>query len=89
MPTLTRFMVQAYTRDDAGDLVADDPLQFHCPVEANERLLQLRDKRAGVVAYRWIGDMKTGETGRISLLSQSGSLPIYAAIALGIEDHAA
>ncbi|MCP1557820.1 UNVERIFIED_ORG: hypothetical protein M2438_001904 [Methylobacterium sp. SuP10 SLI 274] len=33
--------------------------------------------------------MKTGETGRISLLSVSGSLPQFAAIALGIEDHAA
>ena len=89
MPTLTRFMVQAYQRNDAGELIAEEPLRFHCPDEARSRLVELSGKRAGVVAYSWVGDMRTGETGRISLLSQSGSLPTYAAIALGIEDHAA
>lgn len=82
-------MVQAYRRDDDGDLIAEEPLQFHCPDEARQRLEELSDRRAGVVAYSWIGDMKNGETGRISLLSVSGALPKFAAIALGIEDHAA
>jgi acetylglutamate kinase len=89
MPTLTRYMVQAYKRGEGGDLIADEPLKFHCPIEARERLDDLAGKRAGVVAYSWTGDMRTGETGKISLLSQSGSLPVYAAIALGIEHHAA
>ncbi|UYW25717.1 hypothetical protein OKC48_20955 [Methylorubrum extorquens] len=89
MPTLTRFMVQAYKRDEGGDLIAEEPLQFHCPDEARQRLSDLSNKRAGVVAYSWIGDMKTGETGKINLLCVSGSLPKFAAIAQGIEDHAA
>ncbi|WP_456016708.1 hypothetical protein [Methylorubrum populi] len=89
MPTLTRFMVQSYRQDKQGELVADEPLKFHCPYEARAQMERLAKNRAGVVAYSWVGDMKTGELGRINLLSRSGSLPVYAAIALGIEEHAA
>lgn len=89
MPTLTRFTVQSYRRNDAGDLVAEDPLHFHHPDQARQRLEYLATRRAGVIAYKWMGNMRTGEMGRISLLCRSGVVPKYAAIALGLDDEAA
>ena len=89
MPTLTRFTMQSYDRNRKGDLVADEPRQLSSPQEAIEAAAGVADRKAGVVAYMWRGDPKTGETGAISVLSRFGALPRYAAIALGIEEHAA
>lgn len=89
MPTLTRFMVQGYEWNSVGDLVADEPVRCDGPGEAIEKAKQLAERKAGIVAYSWAGDPRTGETGKIILLSRCGALPKYAAIALGIEDHAA
>jgi hypothetical protein len=89
MTTLTRFMVQSYERARGGDLIADEPIKTDSPEEAVRLADERGAKSAGAVAYTWIGDMRNGESGRIVLLSRRGALPKYAAIALGIEEHAA
>lgn len=89
MPSITRFMVQAYRRTEEGDFIAEEPQRFDSPQEAESRAEELGSKCSGVVAYSWTGDMKNGETGKIKLLTMRGAVPVFAAIALGIEDVAA
>ncbi|GJD59816.1 hypothetical protein [Methylobacterium dankookense] len=87
MPSLTRFMAQGYTRLDDGLMRADEPLRFMTPGEAIDEVERLAPRRAGAVAYKWVGDERNGETGRISLLRHVGVIPVYVALALGIEEE--
>lgn len=86
MPVVARFTVQGYVHGRDGDLVADEPIRCESPEEAREKAAALAERKAGIVAYWWNGDMRTGEEGRIRLLMHDGELPLYAALALGIEN---
>lgn len=76
VPVVERFMFQAFRRNRAGDLVADEPVQAASPEEAVAKAETIENRVAGVLAYRWQGDMRTGEEGRLVVLKRSGVLPL-------------
>ena len=87
MTILIRFMSQGYMRLDDGLLRAEEPKRFLTPSEAIEEAERPAARRSGAVAYKWVGDERTGEIGRISLLRHVGVIPVYVALALGIEEE--
>ena len=76
MPVVDRFMVQVFRRNRDGELVGDDPIQTGSPEEAVTKAESLEKRASGVLAYRWKGDMRTGEQGRLTVLKRSGALPL-------------
>ena len=75
MPVVDRFLVQVFRRDRNGDLIGEDPIQTSSPEEAILKAKLLEKRASGVLAYRWKGDMRTGEQGRLIVLKRSGALP--------------
>lgn len=76
MPVVDRFMVQAFRRNPTGELIADDPIQTSSPEEAIQKAKTIEQRVSGVLAYRWKGDMRTGEDGRLTILTRVGVLPL-------------
>jgi hypothetical protein len=76
VPVVERFMFQAFRRNRSGDLVADEPVQTPSPEDAVIQAEAIEKRVAGVLAYRWKGDMRTGEQGRLVVLRRSGVLPL-------------
>lgn len=76
MPVVERFMFQTFRRDRAGDLIGEEPIQASSPEEAISRAEAVENRVAGVLAYKWKGDMRTGEQGRVVILKRFGVLPL-------------
>lgn len=77
MPVVERFLVQVFRRDSEGDLIGDDPIQEPSPEAAVSKAQALEKRVAGVLAYKWRGDMRTGEQGRLVILKRFGVLPLH------------
>jgi hypothetical protein len=76
VPVVERFLVQVFRRDIEGDLIGDDPIQEPSPEAAVSKAEALEKRVAGVLAYKWRGDMRTGEQGRLVILRRFGVLPL-------------
>lgn len=76
MPVVERFLVQVFRRDSEGDLIGGEPIQAPSPEEAISKAEALEKRAAGVLAYKWKGDMRTGEQGRLVILKRFGVLPL-------------
>ncbi|WP_342106331.1 hypothetical protein [Methylobacterium sp. SI9] len=76
MPVVERFMFQVFRRNNEGDLIGDDPVQMPSPEEAVIQAEALEQRVAGGLVYKWKGDMRTGEQGRLVVLKRFGVLPL-------------
>lgn len=76
VPVVERFMVQVFRRDGEGDLIGDEPIQEPSPEAAVSKAEALEKRATGVLAYKWRGDMRTGEQGRLVILKRFGVLPL-------------
>jgi hypothetical protein len=75
VPTIERFMVQAYREGVGGGLEPDEPMRAPSAADAIRIAEGIQQKRVGVVAYAWRGDPKNHEIGKLVVLKQIGVLP--------------
>lgn len=75
MPTIERFMVQAYREGAGGEIEADEPIRAPSAAIAAQIADELSGRKVGVIAYAWRGDPRNQEIGRLVVLTQIGVLP--------------
>ncbi len=71
----TIFVVQAFTQDDDGRLVADTPVPARNELDAKDRALRMKGTKAGVIAFSRTGDISIGEYGDAVILASYGDIP--------------
>jgi hypothetical protein len=71
----TIYVVQAFRREETGELVAETPEAAKDEAHARERALRLKDRYAGVIAFSRTGDMDLGEYEDAVVLARFGSIP--------------
>lgn len=81
MPTIERFMVQAYRESVAGGIEAEEPVRTPSAGDAIRTAKEMVSKKVGVIAYAWRGDPRNHEIGKLVVLMQSGVLPFCVALA--------
>lgn len=86
MPVLERFSVQAYSLNQDGSLSASDVVRLHSPEAAEAYARDLAERKDGVIAYEWRGDLGTGEEGKLKPLHHQGVLPEWVMLAFDL-DH--
>lgn len=75
MPTIIRFLVQAYREGADGRLRPEEPCSFHSPDDARSEAERRAKRGRRVVAVRWRGDPWLGDPGEVTPLLRIGEIP--------------
>jgi hypothetical protein len=75
MANITYYVAMGFERDEAGDLVALDPLEAQSSTQAISRARVLAATKAGAIAFSRTGDPDVGEFEDAKLLWQAGDIP--------------
>ena len=75
MANITYYVAMGFERDEAGDLVALDPLEAQSSTQAISRARVLAATKAGAIAFSRTGDPDVGEFADAKVLWQAGDIP--------------
>ena len=75
MGTITYYVAMGFERDEAGDLVALDPVEAQSSTQAISRARTLATTKAGAIAFSRTGDPDVGEFEDAKVLWQAGDIP--------------
>jgi hypothetical protein len=71
----TVYVVQAFSRDKAGQLVAEPPVPAKSAADAKDRALRMKDVRTGVIVFSRTGDLELGEYDDAVVIARYGEVP--------------
>ena len=75
MSNVTYYVAMGFERDEAGELVAMDPVEAQSSTQAISRARSLAAKKAGAVAFSRTGDPDLGEFTDAVVLFSAGVVP--------------
>jgi len=75
MSVVTYYVAMGFERDEAGELVAMDPLEVRTPSAAVARARSLAATKAGAVAFSRTGDPELGDFADAVILFAQGEVP--------------
>ena len=75
MGVVTYYVAMGFERDEAGELVAMDPLEVRTPSAAVARARSLATTKAGAVAFSRTGDPELGDFADAVILFAQGEVP--------------
>ena len=75
MSNVTYYVAMGFERDEAGDLVAMDPLEAPTPSTAVARARSLATTKAGAIAFSRTGDPELGDFADAVILFSAGEVP--------------
>jgi hypothetical protein len=74
MANITYYVAMGFERDEAGDLVALDPVEAQSSTQAITRARTLATTKAGAIAFSRTGDPDIGEFEDAKVLWQAGDI---------------
>ena len=74
MGVVTYYVAMGFERDEAGDLLAMDPLEVRTPSAAVARARSLAATKAGAVAFSRTGDPELGDFADAVILFSAGEV---------------
>ena len=74
MGTVTYYVSMAFDRDEAGDLVALEPMESRTPAAAISRARSLASSKAGAIAFARSGDPDLGDFADAVVLFRDGEV---------------
>ena len=74
MGTVTYYVSMAFDRDEAGDLVALEPMESRTPAAAISRARSLASSKAGAIAFSRSGDPDLGDFADAVVLFRDGEV---------------
>ena len=74
MSTVTYYVSMAFDHDEAGDLVALEPMEARTPAAAVSRARSLATSKAGVIAFSRTGDPDLGDFADAVVLFRDGEV---------------
>lgn len=74
MGSVTYYVSMAFDRDEAGDLVAFEPMESRTPAAAVARARSLAASKAGAIAFSRTGDPDLGEFADAVVLFRQGEV---------------
>jgi hypothetical protein len=75
MSNVTYYVAMGFIRDEAGELVAMDPVEAQSSTQAVSRARSLAATKAGAVAFSRTGDPNLGDFEDAVVLWQAGEVP--------------
>ena len=74
MGTVTYYVSMAFDHDEAGDLVALEPMESRTPAAAISRARSLASSKAGAIAFSRSGDPDLGDFADAVVLFRDGEV---------------
>ena len=75
MSNITYYVAIGFERDEAGDIVALDPMEAQSSAAAVARARSLAATKAGAIAFSRTGDPNIGEFADAVVLFKAGDVP--------------
>ena len=75
MSNVTYYVAMGFERDEAGELVAMDPMEAQSSTQAISRARSLAATKAGAIAFSRTGDPNLGEFADAVVLFSAGAVP--------------